>query len=126
MKIFTILFIVLVFVCPSVYGQSEKQAAPTATAPIDKEQLLERLTALKPFQSEKGGAGLGYAFFVKKEEFKDSLLFLAQEKVDAVMNDFSMAVAFSFKDNTQFLILTQCKTTKLPNGLWQSRGNCGA
>ena len=35
------------------------------------------------------------------------MLFLAQEKVDAVMNDFGMAVAFSFKENTNFLILTQ-------------------
>jgi hypothetical protein len=107
MKIFIILFIILAFVSPSAYGQPEKQTAPAATTPIDKEKLLEQLAVLKPFQSEKGGAGLGYAFFVTKEEFKDSLLFLVQEKVDAVMDDFGMAVAFSFRDNTQFLILTQ-------------------
>jgi hypothetical protein len=107
MKIFMIFFIILAFVCPAVYGQSEKQPAPSAAALIDKDKLLERLAVLKPFQSEKGGPGLGYAFFVTKEEFKESLLFLAKEKVDAVMNDFTMAVAFSFKDNTQFLILTQ-------------------
>jgi hypothetical protein len=107
MKIFMIIFIILAFVCPAVYGQSEKQTAPTATALIDKDKLLERLAVFKPFQSEKGGPGLGYAFFVTKEEFKDDLLFLAQEKVDTVMNDFTMAVGFLFKDNDQFLTLTQ-------------------
>jgi hypothetical protein len=111
MRIFMILFIILAFVCPSVYGQSEKQTAPGATAPIDKEQLLERLAALKPFQSEKGGPGLGYALFASKEEFKESLLFIPRDKADAVMKDFGMAVMFVFKerdkDNTQFLILTQ-------------------
>jgi hypothetical protein len=106
-----LMFIGLATAC--VTGRPQEQAqeqVPTSAAfPFDKDRLLASLADVKPFQSEKGGAGSGYSFFVKKEEFRASLLFLTPEKVDGVMKDFVMAVAFSFKDNTQFLILTQWK-----------------
>jgi hypothetical protein len=90
-------------------GQEQPPAPASAASSFDKDRLLASLAAVKPFQTEKGGAGSGYSFFVKKEEFRESLLFLAPEKADRVMKDFLMAVAFSFKDNTQFMILTQWK-----------------
>jgi hypothetical protein len=107
MRQFFVLSVFLALMCAVTYAQGEEQAPPFAIAEIDKDHLLNHLATLKPFQSEKGRAGLGYAFSVTKEEFRNSLLFLAQEKVNEVMNDFGLALAFSFKDNTQFLILTQ-------------------
>jgi len=107
MRKFLVLFVLLGFIGLATTAHAQEQAPAPAVASFDKDRLLERLADVKPFQSEKGGAGSGYAFFVKKEEFRESLLFLAPEKVDGVMKDFGMAVAFSFKDNTQFLILTQ-------------------
>jgi hypothetical protein len=104
MRKFLVLFVLLTLIGLATAGHTEEQA-PAST--FDKDKLLERLADVKPFQLEKGGAGSGYAFFVKKEEFRESLLFLAPEKVDGVMKDFGMAAAFSFKNNTQFLILTQ-------------------
>ncbi|OGP92286.1 MAG: hypothetical protein A2Z19_02840 [Deltaproteobacteria bacterium RBG_16_54_18] len=107
MRKFLVLFVLLGLIGLATTAHAQEQAPAPAVASFDKDRLLERLADVKPFQSEKGGAGSGYAFFVKKEEFRESLLFLAPEKVDGVMKDFGMAVAFSFKDNTQFLILTQ-------------------
>jgi hypothetical protein len=101
------LLVLLTIIGTAVYSQAEEQTLPFAVVNFDKDQLLNRLATLKPFQSEKGGAGLGYAFSVTKEEFRNSLAFLAQEKTEEMMKDFGMAVAFSFKDNTQFLVLTQ-------------------
>ena len=43
------------------------------------------------------------------EEFRKSLLFLSEEKADEVMKDFVGAAGFSFKDNSEFLMLTQWK-----------------
>jgi hypothetical protein len=107
MKKFLVLFVLLSLIGLVTTALAEEQVPAPVVATFDKDRLLERLAAVKPFQSEKGGAGSGYAFFVKKEEFRESLLFLSPEKADGVMKDFGMAVAFSFKDNTQFLILTQ-------------------
>jgi hypothetical protein len=107
MKKFFILLVLVTIIGAAAYVQCEEQAPPFAVTQFDKDRLLNRLAALKPFQSEKGGTGPGSALFVKQEEFRNSLLFLSPEKADAVMKDFGMAVAFSFKDNTQFLILTQ-------------------
>ena len=110
MRKFVVLFILLTLIGLATTGHAQEQAQEQALASsFDKDKLLGRLADVKPFQAEKGGAGSGYAFFVKKEEFRESLLFLAPEKVDGVMKDFGMAVAFSFRDNTQFLILTQWK-----------------
>ena len=107
MRKFLVLFVLLGLIGLATTAHAQEQAPAPAVASFDKDRLLERLADVKPFQSEKGGAGSGYAFFVKKEEFRESLLFLSPEKVDGVMKDFGMAVAFSFKDNTHFLILTQ-------------------
>ncbi|OGP55423.1 MAG: hypothetical protein A2Y65_12480 [Deltaproteobacteria bacterium RBG_13_52_11] len=101
------LLVLLTIIGAAAYGQAQEQAPPFAIAQFDKDRLLNQLAVLTPFLSEKGGAGLGYAFSVKKEEFRDSLALLAQEKTEEMMKDFGMAVAFSFKDNTQFLVLTQ-------------------
>jgi hypothetical protein len=105
-KIFFLLAL-LTIIGTAAYAQTQEQAPPFAVAQFDKDQLLNRLATLKSFQSEKGGAGLGYAFPVTKEEFGNSLLFLAPEKVNEVMKDFGMAMGFLFKDNTQFLTLSQ-------------------
>jgi hypothetical protein len=102
----------LTIIGTAAYGQVQEQAPPFAMAQFDKDQLLSRLATLKPFLSENGKAGMGYAFSVTKEEFRNSLLFLAPEKVNEVMNDFGMALAFSFKDNTQFLVLTQWRDSE--------------
>ena len=107
MRKFLVLLVLLGLIGLATTALAEEQTPAPAVAPFDKDRLLERLADVKPFQSDKGGAGSGYAFFVKKEEFRESLLFLAPEKADGVMKDFGMAVAFSFRDNTQFLILTQ-------------------
>jgi hypothetical protein len=112
MRKFFVLLALVTIIGAAAYAPSEELAQSFAITQFDKDRLLNRLAALKPFQSEKGGAGPGSAFFVKKEEFRNSLLFLSPEKTDEVMKDFGMAVAFSFKDNTQFLILTQWRDQK--------------
>jgi len=110
MRTFFVLLVLVTIIGATTYGQA--QAPPFAITQFDKDRLMNQLATLKPFRSEKGGAGPGSAFFVKQEEFRDSLLFLSPEKTDEVMKDFGMAVAFSFKDNTQFLILTQWRDQK--------------
>ncbi len=107
MRRFFVLLVLLTIIGAAAYGQVGEQAAQFPITTFDKDQLVNRLAVLKPFQSEKGGAGPGYSFSVNKEEFKNSLNSLSEGKADEVMKDFGMAVAFSFKDNTQFLILTQ-------------------
>lgn len=104
--IFCIL-IVLSSICMAVYAQVGEPSYSFAIAQLDKDRILNRLANLKPFQAEKGGAIPGYVFPVTREEFRNSLLFLSPERTDEVMNAFGMAVAFSFRENTQFLILTQ-------------------
>lgn len=107
MRTFFILLVLLTLIGTTTSGLAQEQAPPFAVAHLDKDRLLNRLAELKPFQAEKGEAGPGYAFFVTKEEFRKDLIFLSPEKTDEVMRDFGMAVAFSFNDDTQLLILTQ-------------------
>jgi hypothetical protein len=107
MRKFFVLLALVTIIGAAAYAQCEEQAPPFAITQFDKDRLLNRLAALKPFQPEKGGADLGSAFFVGQEEFKDSLLFLSPEKTDEVMKDFGMAVGFLFKDKNQLLTLTQ-------------------
>ena len=107
MRMLFCLLVVLATICTAAYGQGGEQVAPFPITTFDKDQLVNRFAVLKPFQSEKGGAGQGYSFSVNKEEFKNSLSSLSEGKANEVMKDFGMAMAFSFKDNTQFLILTQ-------------------
>jgi hypothetical protein len=107
MRHFFVLLVLLTLIGATTYGLAQEQAAPFPIAQFDKDRLLNRLADLKPFQAEKGGTVQGYAFPVNKEEFKNSLLFLSSERMDEVMKVFGMALAFSFKDNTQFLVLTQ-------------------
>ncbi len=117
-----ILLAVVSIVGASAYARGAEQVAPFAAAQLDKERLLNRLADLKPFQAEKGGLGAGSAFPVTKEEFKNSLLFLSPERTDEVMKDFGMAIAFSFKSNTQFLILTQWQDQKSAEHFMQVEG----
>jgi hypothetical protein len=114
LAIFAALFI-------TAYVQCEELVPPFAIAQFDKDQLLNRLGTLKPFQPEKGGGGQGPAFAVTKEEFRNSLLFLPPERTDGVMKDFGMAVAFSFRGNTQFLILTQWRDPESAKNFMQLR-----
>jgi len=112
MRQFFVLLVLLTLVGATTSGQAQEQTAPFAVAQLDKDRLLKRLADLKPFQAEKGKIASGYAFPVTREEFRNSLLFLSPEKTDEVMKDFGMALAFSFKENTQFLILTQWQDQK--------------
>jgi hypothetical protein len=107
MRHFFVLLVSLSLIGATTSGLAQEQAAPFAVAQLDKDRLLNRLADLKPFEAEKGGKVSGYAFPVTKEEFRNSLLFLSSERTDEVMKAFGMALAFSFKDNTQFLVLTQ-------------------
>jgi hypothetical protein len=109
MKQFIVLLVAIITISTAAYGQVEKQASQTTAFNFDQEQLLNRLAALKPFKPEKGESASGYAFIVTQEDFRDSLIFLSKEKIDEVMGNFVSALAFSFKDNTLFLILTQWK-----------------
>ncbi len=124
-KCFILLAIVSI-IGASAYARGAEQAAPFAVAQLGKDRLLSRLADLKPFQAERGGPGAGSAFPVTREEFRNSLLFLSPERTDEVMNDFGIALAFSFKDDTQFLILTQWrdqrsaeKFMKVRDDLWR-------
>lgn len=108
MKQFIILFVTVAFICTVAYGQVEEGTSQSTAFHFDQDQLLNRLAALKPFKPDKGEhEQANYSFLVTREEFRSSLTFLAQEKADEVMEDFGGAVAFSFKDNTHFLMLTQ-------------------
>jgi hypothetical protein len=117
-----ILLAVMSIIGASAYARGAEQVAPFAAAQLDKERLLNRLADLKPFQAEKEGLGAGSAFPVTREEFKNSLLFLSPERTDEVMNAFGMAIAFSFKSNTQFLILTQWQDQKSAEHFMQVEG----
>jgi hypothetical protein len=126
MRQFFVLLVFLTLIGTSTYVQAQEQTPPFAIAQLDKDRLLNRLAVLKPFQAGKEGAGLGYAFPVTREEFKNSLLFLSPERTDEVMKAFGMAMAFSFRENTQFLILTQWrdlesakKFMKVRDELWR-------
>ncbi len=81
------------------------EAGPQVIA-VDADRLLENLGEVKPFKTE-GGESPGYSFTVSTDEFRSSLLFLPAEQTDEVMKGFVGALAFSFKENTQFLMLTQ-------------------
>jgi hypothetical protein len=122
MRKYFILLAVVSIIGASAYAQVAEQAAPFAVAQLDKDRLLNRLAELKPFQAEKGGTVPGYAFPVTREEFRNSLLFLSPERTDGVMKDFGMAIAFSFKSNTQFLILTQWRDQKSAESFMQIEG----
>ena len=122
MRQFFILMILLALIGAATSGPAQEQTAPFAIAQFDKDRLLNRLADLKPFQAEKGGTVPGYAFPVTKEEFRNSLLFLSSERTDEVMNAFGIALAFSFKDNTQFLILTQWRDQKSAERFMQVEG----
>jgi len=126
MRQFFVLLGLLTLIGTAIYGQAQEQAPPFAVTRFDKDQLLNRLAVLKPFQTEKGKTGAGYAFAVTAEEFKKSLLLLPPEKTDEVMKSFGMALAFSFKENTQFLVLAQWRDgdaaknfMKMRNELWR-------
>jgi len=109
MKQFIILLVIIVSLCTAPYGQGEEGAAQSTAFQIDQNRLLNRFADLKPFKPDKGEPGPGNAFVVTSEEFRKSLLFLSEEKADEVMESFVGAAGFSFKDNSEFLMLTQWK-----------------
>lgn len=109
MKKILCLLVMIAAVCIAAYGQGEEGAAQSTAFQLDQDQLLKHFAALKPFTPEKGQPGPGYAFVVTPEEFRKSLLFLSKEKADKMMESFVGAAGFSFKDNSQFLMLTQWK-----------------
>jgi hypothetical protein len=126
MKQFCVLLVAIASICTAAYGQVEETPSQSSAFHFDQDQLLDRLATLKPFKPEKGETNSGYAFAVTQEDFRNSLMFLSKEKIDEVMGDFVSAVAFSFKDNTQFLMLTQWqdqeaaqKFMKVENELWR-------
>jgi hypothetical protein len=110
MKTFSIFFIVIVCICTAVYGQGEEGVSQPTAFHFDQDQLLKRLTDLKPFKPEKGEYKQeGYTFLVTQEDFRSSLVLLINEqaKIDEIMAHFRNAFAFSFKSGTKFLTLTQ-------------------
>lgn len=107
MKKILCLLVILAAMCTAAYGQGGEGTSTSTAFQLDQDRLLNRLAGLKPFKPEKGEPGPGYAFVVTPEEFRKSLLFLSEEKADEVMKDFVGAAGFSFKDNSQFLMLTQ-------------------
>jgi hypothetical protein len=121
MRKFFVLLALVTIIGAAAYAQSEEQAPPFAITQFDKDRLMNQLVTLKPFQSEKGGAGPGSAFFVKQEEFRNSLLFLSPEKTDEVMKDFGMAMGFLFKDKSQFLTISQWRDHESAKNFMQVR-----
>ena len=107
MKPIYVLLVAIITMCTAAYGQVGEEGARSPAFQFDQDQLLKRLAALKPFKTDKGEVESRYAFIVTQEEFRKSLIFLSQEKVDEAMEGFVSAAAFSFKGNTQFLMLTQ-------------------
>jgi len=107
MRRFFVLLVAIAAICTAAYGQGEEGVSRSTAFQFDQDQLLNRLAALKPFRPDKGEPGPGNAFVVTHEEFRKSLLFLSEEKADEVMEGFVGAAAFSFKDNSEFLMLTQ-------------------
>ena len=103
------LLVILATLCTVAYGQDEEGGAqsPAPAFQFDQDQLLIRLATLKPFKPDKDQSLPGYTFVVTQEDFRSSLNFLAEERVDQIMENFGVAVAFSFKNDTHFLILTQ-------------------
>jgi heme-degrading monooxygenase HmoA len=101
------LLVMLATIGTAAYGQVDEGTSQPTALNFDQDQLLNRLAALKPFKPEKGESESGYAFVVTQEEFKKSLVFLSKEKVDEVIEGFVSATAFSFKSDTQFLMLTR-------------------
>jgi hypothetical protein len=94
-NIFCLLFI-LATLCTAAYGQEEEGASqsPAPALQFDQDQLLIRLATLKPFKPDKGQFQPGDAFVVNQEDFRSSLSFLSEEKVDQIMENFGIAVAF--------------------------------
>jgi len=121
MRHFFVPLVILLLIGAATGSLAQEKAAPFAVSQLDKDRLLSRLADLKPFQAEKKGIPPGYAFPVTREEFKNSLLFLSPVRTDEVMNTFGMALAFSFKENTQFLILTQWKDGEAANNFMKVR-----
>jgi hypothetical protein len=108
MKTFGILFMVVACICIAAYGQVEEGVSQPTAFQFDQDRLMNRLADLKPFKSEKGEFEQERSsFLVTQEDFRSSLILLSQERADEIMKDFGSAMAFSFRDNTQFLMLTQ-------------------
>lgn len=108
MKAFFILFVAVSFICTAAYGQVEEGDSQPTAFQFDQDQLLNRLADLKPFKSDQGGYEQERdSFLVTQEDFRSSLILLSQERADEIMKDFGSAMAFSFRDNTQFLMLTK-------------------
>lgn len=108
MKQFVVLLIAIACICTAAYGQVEEGDSQPMAFHFDHAKVLNRLATLKPFKSEKGEYEQEKSsFLVTQEEFRSSLTFLAQERADEIMKDFGNAMAFSFRDDTQFLMLTQ-------------------
>lgn len=107
MKAFCVLLVAIITMCTAAYGQGEEGVSQSPALQLNQDQLLNRLATLKPFKPDKGEAESEYAFVVTQEEFRKSLVFLSKENVDEAMKGFVSAAAFSFKGNTQFLMLTQ-------------------
>lgn len=116
MKQFIILLVIIVSICTAPYGQGEEGTSPSTVFQFDHNRLLNRLAGLKPFKPEKGESEAGNAFIVTPAEFRKSLLFLSEEKADGVMEGFIGAAGFSFKDNSEFLMLTQWKNPASAQG----------
>jgi hypothetical protein len=127
MKQFMVLLVAIVTMCTAAYGQGEEGTSQSTAFHFDHGQVLNRLAALKPFKTEKSEYEQERSsFLVTQEEFRSSLTFLAQERADEIMEDFGSAMAFAFRDNTQFLMLTQWKDQeaaqkfmKIEDELWR-------
>jgi hypothetical protein len=108
MKTFLILFVACALICTSAYCQVEEGDSQSPSFHFDQDQLFSRLAAIKPFKTGQGeNEQAGHSFLVTQEQFRKSLIFLAKERVAEVMEKFGSAMAFSFRDNTQLLMLTQ-------------------
>jgi hypothetical protein len=123
MKQCIVVLVAMVTLCTTAYGQGEEGASqsPAPALQFDQDQLLIRLATLKPFKPDKGQFQPGDAFVVNQEDFRSSLSFLSEEKVDQIMENFGIAVAFLFKDDTQILILTQWKDDESAKKFMQLR-----
>jgi hypothetical protein len=121
MRKFFALLALATIIGAAVCARCEEPNPSIAIGQFDTGRLLNRLADLKPFQTEKGVSGLGDAFPVTKEEFRNSLLFLSPERTDEVMKDFGMAVGFLFKDKNQFLTLTQWRDPESAKNFMQVR-----
>jgi len=108
MKTLFMLFVAVAFICTAAYGQVEEGASQSTAFHFDHGKVLNRFAALKPFKSDQGEYEQARdSFLVTQEDFRSSLILLSQERADEIMKDFGSAMAFAFRDNTQFLMLTQ-------------------